>query len=371
VKRSAPLDRDEDALLAHLRHDGGLTVQTRAGLAAKAFAHTAAYDAAIAAWFQRDETFPGQLGPVYERIQVLRYGENPHQRAAWYAESDDSWGLASAVQHQGKELSYNNILDTDAAWGMVGEFDEPCVAIVKHTNPAGVATADSLEAAYARALEGDPVSAFGGIVAANQPVDRATAERIVQIFTEVVVAPGFDADALSVLAGKENLRVLEVARAEPAGGGPPAAVRSVHGGLLVQDADVGPHQEEQWKVVTAAQPDERTLADLRFAWRVCKHTKSNAIVVADNRQVVGIGAGQMSRVDSVRIAVEKSDGRAEGAVLASDAFFPFRDGPDAAIAAGIRAIVQPGGSVRDEEVIAAADEAGAEVVLTGRRHFRH
>ncbi len=371
---------DYGDLLDELGEHDGVTAATRHRLATKAFAHTASYDAAVAAWFQRDEVFPEQLGPVYRRLQSLRYGENPHQRAAYYADaSGPAWGLASAVQHHGKELSYNNILDTDAAWGMAREFTEPCVAIIKHTNPAGLALADELEEAYELALEGDPVSAFGGIVAANRPIDAATAERITAKFTEVVIAPGFDGDALEVLRTKKNLRVLEVTRPEVGvvradperDAAPPITLRSVQGGLLVQDADVEAEPVDEWKVVTAAQPDEATMADLRFAWRVCKHVKSNAIVLARADQLVGAGAGQMSRVDAVQLAVEKSRGRADGSVLASDAFFPFRDGPDAAADAGVRAIVQPGGSVRDDEVIAAADERGIAMVLTGRRHFRH
>ncbi len=385
---------DYQRVVDELDDAGGLTAATRHDLARKAFMHTAAYDAAVASWFQRDEPFPEQYTPVYRLLQTLRYGENPHQRAAYYADaSGPAWGLVSAVQHHGKELSYNNLLDTDAAWAMATDFDETCVAIIKHTNPAGLAVADDLVTAYDRALEGDPVSSFGGIVAANRPIDRATAERIVDIFTEVVVAPGYDDDALEVLAGKKNLRVLEVTRPERADGrgdradgrgdgavirddpdrdgAPYVVARSVQGGLLVQDADVAPEDHDSWKVATAQQPGEATMADLRFAWQVCKHVKSNAIVLVEDRQVVGIGAGQMSRVDAVRLAVEKSDGRAGGSVLASDAFFPFRDGPDAAAEAGVVAIVQPGGSIRDEEVVEAADEHGLAMVLTGRRHFRH
>ncbi len=367
---------DYDEVLAELGTHGGLTAATRHRLAAKAFAHTATYDAAVSAWFHRGEAFPERITPAYRRVDTLRYGENPHQRAAYYVDAGGpTWGLASAVQHHGKELSYNNLLDTDAAWGMANEFTQPCIVIVKHTNPAGLAIAERLEVAYERALEGDPVSAFGGIVAANRPVDAATAERITAIFTEVVVAPGYDDDALEVLRTKANLRVLEVLRpvltVEREDSTPPLTLRSIQGGLLVQDADVAGAPVEEWEVVTETQPDETTMADLVFAWRVARHVKSNAIVLASGAQVVGIGAGQMSRVDSVRIAVEKSRGRADGSVLASDAFFPFRDGPDVAIDAGISAIVQPGGSVRDDEVVAACDERGVPMVLTGMRHFRH
>jgi phosphoribosylaminoimidazolecarboxamide formyltransferase / IMP cyclohydrolase len=359
---------DYPRVLDQLGEHGGLTLDLRRELAATAFRHTAAYDAELAAWFQRDEEFPTQLGLALPRVAVLRYGENPHQGAALYARPGGG-GVAAAEQLHGKELSYNNLLDTDAAWGMAVDLDEPCVAIIKHTNPAGYAVAADLETAYVRALEGDPVSAFGGIVAVNRPVDLATARRISEVFTEVVIAPGYDEDALELLRSRRNLRILRMAAAErPASGW---QLRSVSGGLLVQDADLEEEEFESWRVVTSAQPDDAVLADLRFAWTVAKHTKSNAIVLVKDRQLVGAGAGQMSRVDSVRLAVERSGGRHAGAVLASDAFFPFRDGPDAAADAGVTALVQPGGSVRDDEVIAAADERGLVMVLTGRRHFRH
>jgi phosphoribosylaminoimidazolecarboxamide formyltransferase / IMP cyclohydrolase len=359
---------DYDAVLADLDEHDGLTADLRARLASQAFQHTAAYDAAVAAWFQRDQPFPAQLSLALPRASELRYGENPHQAAAFYTHGAPV-GLAAADQLHGKELSYNNLLDTDAAWGMAIDLDEPCVAIIKHTNPAGYAVADELVTAYTRALEGDPVSAFGGIVAANRPIDRATAERISEVFTEVVIAPGFDDGALEVLRAKANLRLLAMPSAQRPQQG--WQLRSVVGGLLVQDADVGDEPWDDWEVVSAAKPDDTMLADLRFAWTACKHTKSNAIVLAKDRQVVGVGAGQMSRVDSVRLAVERSGDRHTGAVLASDAFFPFRDGPDAAAAAGVTAIVQPGGSKRDDEVVAAADEHGIAMVFTGRRHFRH
>jgi phosphoribosylaminoimidazolecarboxamide formyltransferase / IMP cyclohydrolase len=359
---------DYDAVLADLDAHGGLTADLRARLASRAFQHTAAYDAAVASWFQRDQAFPEQLSLALPRAAELRYGENPHQAAAFYTHGAPV-GLAVAEQLHGKELSYNNLLDTDAAWAMAVDLDEPCVAIIKHTNPAGYAVADSLSAAYDRALEGDPVSAFGGIVAANRPIDRPTAQRISDVFTEVVIAPGFDDDALEVLRAKANLRLLSMPSARrPVRGW---QLRSVVGGLLVQDADVGDEPWDDWEVVTATQPDDAALADLRFAWTACKHTKSNAIVLAKDRQVVGVGAGQMSRVDSVRLAVDRSGDRHTGSVLASDAFFPFRDGPNAAAAAGITAIVQPGGSKRDDEVVAAADGHGIAMVFTGRRHFRH
>ena len=361
--------QDYAEVLGHVQRDGGLSAAMRAELAARAFSATAAYDADVRDWLNRDQRFPSRFGPVYGKAQDLRYGENPHQAAAYYTERGAPWGLGSAEQLGGKELSYNNLLDTDAAWNMVMDFDEPCVVIVKHTNPAGLAVAGTLAEAYPRALAGDAVSAFGGIVAANREIDAATAEQIAKVFTEVVAAPGFAAEALEVFRAKANLRLLRVDRPRP-----PAralTLRSVSGGLLVQDADLAAEVPQEWHVPTQAEPDPDTMAELRFAWQVCKHVKSNAIVLTADRAVVGVGAGQMSRVDSVRMAVEKSAGRVAGAVLASDAFFPFRDGPDLALEAGVRAVVSPGGSVRDDEVVRACDEHGVPMVFTGRRHFRH
>ena len=362
---------DYDAVLTHLGEDGGLTSTTRRELAAKAFAHVAAYDAAIANWFHRDDEWPRWVHLALTRPdEPLRYGENPHQGAALYVDGlDPSRGLASAEQLHGKALSYNNYLDTDAAWGMAADFADPCVAIIKHMNPAGLAIAGTLEDAYVKSLAGDPVSAFGGIVAVNRTLDAATATRIVEVFTEVVIAPDFDEDALDVLRTKKNLRILRM----PDFATPSATrvLRSVNGAMLVQDGDVHAEEHDTWRVVSARQPDEALLGELRFAWQAAKHVKSNAIVLTKDRAIVGCGAGQMSRVDSVRLSVEKSGDRHVGAVLASDAFFPFRDGPDAAAEAGVVAIVQPGGSVRDDEVVAAADEHDLVMVMTGRRHFRH
>lgn len=360
---------DYGDLLAELRAHGGVTSATRARLAAKAFARTAAYDADIAAWMARDEPFPARYGPVYAKAHDLRYGENPHQGAAYYVERGAGWGLGSARQLGGNPLSYNNLLDTDAAWAAVTDFDSPCVVIVKHTNPAGLAVASCLADAYPRALAGDPLSAFGGIVAVNRPLDEATARQIVEVFTEVVVAPSFSDGALETLRTRRKLRLLEITR--PDQPGRRLVTRTVSGGLLVQEADVTPEEPSSWTVPTAAKPDDATFAELAFAWTVCKHVKSNAIVLTRDRAVVGVGAGQPSRVDSVRIAIVKSGGRAGGSVLASDAFFPFRDGPDLALDAGVAALVQPGGSVRDAETIAACDERNIPMVLTGRRHFRH
>lgn len=363
---------DYQRVVDELRAHGGLSGALRRQLAQRAFRHTARYDAAVASWFDSDDP-PAQLSLALTRSASLRYGENPHQSAALYAFDDPPTGVAGAHQLHGKQLSYNNLIDTDAAWGMVVEQPEPCVAVIKHTNPAGYATAAVLEEAYARALDGDPVSAFGGIVAANRTIDAATAQRISEIFTEVVIAPDYEPEALAILTTRANLRILQCPLVDLSAstGTPALALRSIDGGILVQHVDAGTEPWDDWQVVTDVAPDEATLADLRFAWIAAKHTKSNAIVLANAGQVVGVGAGQMSRVDSVRLAVERSGGRHRGSVLASDAFFPFRDGPDAAAAAQVRAIVQPGGSVRDDEVIAAANEHGIPMVFTGRRHFRH
>jgi phosphoribosylaminoimidazolecarboxamide formyltransferase / IMP cyclohydrolase len=360
---------DYDEVLARVRTDGGLSGEVRTSLAARAFSHTATYDADVRDWLHRDEAFPERLGPVYRKTQDLRYGENPHQAAAYYTERGAPHGLGSAEQLGGKELSYNNLLDTDAAWSLASDLDEPCIAIIKHMNPAGVAVAASLAEAYPLAFAGDEVSVFGGIVAANRPMDADTARQIAAVFTEVVVAPGYSEDALEILRTKKNLRILHITR--PTAPARQRVLRTVSGGLLAQDADIAAEQHASWTVATHAQPDDATIAELRFAWTVCKHVKSNAIVLTRGGAAVGVGAGQMSRVDSVRIAVEKSGGRHTGAVLASDAFFPFADGPEAAVAAGVTAMVSPGGSVRDAEVIAACDAAGVPMVFTGRRHFRH
>ena len=353
-----------DALAA----EGGTRLALRRGLAAAAFARTAAYDAAIAAWAaaREGESLPERLVMVATRRQSLRYGENPHQRAAFYATGG---GLADAVQVQGKELSYNNLNDLDAALAAVSAFAEPAVVIVKHANPCGVATGPDVAAAWQRALACDPVSAFGGIVALNRALDARVAAAIGGIFTEAIIAPAADEAARAVLAAKRNLRLLLGATAP--GTGP--VLRSIAGGLLVQTADdftVGP---ADLAVVTRRVPTETETADLLFAFRVAKHVKSNAIVLARSGATVGIGAGQMSRVDAARIAALKAQdaGLAGPCVAASDAFFPFADGLAAVIAAGARAVIQPGGSLRDAEVIAAADAAGIAMVFTGKRHFRH
>jgi len=364
---------------------GSLSYQFRQRLAAKAFARTAAYDAAISGWFAEAlsiehpawRAFGGKLE------QVMRYGENPHQDAAFYVGGDARPGVATARQLQGKQLSYNNINDTDAAYELVGEFDPArtaAVAIIKHANPCGVAEGETLRDAYLKALACDPVSAFGGIVAVNRTLDAAAAEEIVKIFTEVIVAPDATAEAIAIVAAKKNLRLLLVGGL-PDPRAPGVTVKSVAGGLLVQSRDAGVVDDLDLKVVTRRAPSERELADLKFAFRVAKHVKSNAIVYVRDGATVGVGAGQMSRVDSSRIAARKAADAAEaaglaepmtkGSVVASDAFFPFADGLLSAIEAGATAVIQPGGSMNDSQVIAAADEAGIAMVFTGMRHFRH
>jgi len=350
---------------------GGTTAAERRTLAAKAFARTAAYDTAVAGWMGPGTGFPERLAVGGRLRQTLRYGENPHQGAAFYAADGPggSWGLGAARQLAGKELSYNNLLDADAALALAAEHgDRPFAAIVKHTNPCGAAFGATLEGAYAAALEGDPVSAYGGVVGLSRPLDAATAKRVAAIFTEVVVAPGFDDEALAVLAGKPSLRLVEVGPARPAGW---LSVRSVAGGLLAQEPDPGADDPATWDLQAGDPPGPELLADLALAWSVSAHVKSNAIVLARDGRVVGVGAGQPSRVDSVRIAVAKAGERARGAVAGSDAFFPFPDGVEALAAAGVLAVAQPGGSVRDPEVTAAAAAAGMAMLHTGRRHFRH
>ena len=359
-------------LLGRLVADGGTDEPYRRRQAAKAFARTAAYDAAIAAWLAAEtgaDVFPERLTLSGQLRQRLRYGENPHQAAAFYV-TDPAAGLGAARQAQGKELSYNNLADADAALALVAEFHEPAVAIVKHANPCGVAIGRHLAGAHAKALACDPVSAFGGIVACNRPLDGAAAEAVARVFTEVVIAPGVDEAAQAVFAAKPNLRLLLLDRMPKAAG---REARTLLGGLLIQDRDTVALDPTELKVVTERAPSEGELRDLLFAWSVVKHVKSNAIVLARDGATVGIGAGQMSRVDAVELAARKAERHAGSrpCVVASDAFFPVPDGLEAAIAVGATAAIQPGGSVRDAEVIAAADRAGVAMVLTGRRHFRH
>ncbi|MEO8845732.1 MAG: bifunctional phosphoribosylaminoimidazolecarboxamide formyltransferase/IMP cyclohydrolase [Kofleriaceae bacterium] len=382
---------DYAAVLAALRA-GGITAALRLQLAAKAFSHTAAYDSAIAAYLTsvddataaRDQppvrrALPDTLGVQWRRLYELRYGENPHQKAAFYADARSPLAtisnrptIASAEVLGGKQLSYNNILDLDAALGLCLEFTAPTAIVVKHNNPCGVATHAELATAYRNAREADPQSAFGGIVAVNREVDEALAKLLIETFLECVVAPGYSAAARDLLASKKNLRLV-AARGTWA---PPTdqlawSVRTIAGGALVQTVDHGMVDLDAAKVATKRAPTVAERADLAFAWRVAKHVKSNAIVFAKDGVTVGIGAGQMSRVDSVRICERKAGDKLKGAVVASDAFFPFRDGVEVLAAAGARAVVQPGGSVRDEEVIAAADESDLAMLFTGMRHFRH
>ncbi len=374
---------DYGAVMAEMDAGGGnVSLALRKRLAAAAFARTASYDAAISQWFAGElgETFPKRLAVGCSLKQTLRYGENPHQQAAFYTAGQARPGIATAEQLQGKELSFNNLNDTDAAFECVAELDAPAVAIIKHANPCGVAIAADIRGAYLKALACDPSSAFGGIVAVNRALDGATAEEIVKLFTEVVIAPAADAQARAAFAARKNLRLL-ITGGLPDPAAPGVTLRSVAGGYLAQTRDAGRVAEADLKVVTKRAPSAAERADLLFAFRVAKHVKSNAIVYAKDGATVGIGAGQMSRVDSARIAAWKAreaaeaagerDSRAKGSVVASDAFFPFADGLLAAAEAGATAVIQPGGSLRDDEVIAAADRVGLAMVFTGMRHFRH
>jgi len=356
--------------LRWLRERGEIPPEVRRRWAAQAFLHTAYYDAVIARVLGELaglEPLGDRLVRAWRKVRDLRYGENPHQRAAVYREplaGRDT--LAACEPLGGKELSYNNLLDAHAAWALACEFQQPAAVVVKHTNPCGCAVADTLPEAVAGALRGDPTSAFGGIVACNRAVDRDSAAALQEVFLEVVVAPGFDPDALELLRRRRNLRLLS-----PSADWGELELRTLPGGVLVQEPDRLGWDPAGLRVVTTRQPTEAEWRSLQFAWTVCKHTKSNAIVLARGTEVVGVGAGQMSRVDSVRVAVQKAGQRARGAVLASDAFFPFPDGVEEAARAGVVAFVQPGGSVRDAEVVAAAEAAGCAMVFTGVRHFRH
>jgi phosphoribosylaminoimidazolecarboxamide formyltransferase/IMP cyclohydrolase len=370
---------DYAVVLDEIREHGNVSEGTRRRLAEAAFAHTAAYDAAIAEWLAaRDDTagaLPRSIALVLERQQELRYGENPHQRAARYRRvgADDDW-WAAVTQHGGRELSFINLIDAEAAWSLchavVGDGEaEVAAAIVKHANPCGVAVGRDLAAVYARAFEADPVSAFGGIVAVTGRIDGSLAEAVVaHPLADVLIAYGYDLDALALFAARrKNMRVLAAPRPQA----PLLAFRQFAGGCLVQEADPAGGRSDEWRVVTARQPTADQLDDAELAWRVCARTTSNAIVLARSGQVVGVGCGQQNRRDAARLAAEKAAGRAEGGAAASDAFFPFRDGLDAVCDAGVAVVVQPGGSVHDDEVIAAANERGVAMVLTGERHFRH
>ena len=374
---------DYDLILKEMEATAGSTgLDLRLSLARKAFARTASYDAAVAQWFQREasETFPEILTLAASLKEKLRYGENPHQQAAFYVSGVARPGVATAKQLQGKELSYNNLNDTDAAFELAAEFSEPALVIVKHANPCGVAVARNLREAWDKALACDPVSAFGGIIAMNRPLDAATAEAISKLFAEVVIAPSIEPGALDILKKKTALRILDAgSMPDPNESG--MTLKSLAGGYLVQNRDAGRVNANELKTVTQRAPSQAEISDMIFAFAVAKHVKSNAIVFAKDGATVGIGAGQMSRVDSVRIAAQKgadaakaagkSESLIKGSVVASDAFFPFADGLEAAIAAGASAAIQPGGSVRDKEVISCADKAGIAMVFTGMRHFRH
>ncbi|HXX21805.1 MAG TPA: bifunctional phosphoribosylaminoimidazolecarboxamide formyltransferase/IMP cyclohydrolase [Terriglobia bacterium] len=366
---------DYSLVLAELRgNKGSISRETRARLARKAFATTAAYDGAISTTLQRwagGAALPERLHLNYRKTLDLRYGENPHQRAALYVDpAAGGRGLASARQLQGKELSFNNLVDLEAAWRLVREFDEPTTVIIKHTNPCGVGSATTLAESYQRALDVDPVSAFGSVIALNRPLDADTAEAMSKLFVEAVVAPGYEPVALERLGEKKNLRLLEMLASDEEG----LQLKAIGGGLLVQSPDTLGACPQDWQCVTERQPTEGEMRGLIFAWRVVKHVKSNAIVYAREGVLVGVGAGQMSRVDSVRLGAIKArelKHSLEGTVVASDAFFPFPDGVEEAARAGASAVVQPGGSVRDKEVIEAANQLGLAMMFTGARHFRH
>ena len=365
-------------LLAAVRA-GGFTLDARRRLAARAFAHTAAYDTAVSAWFAsvyapdemaRETGWPAVAGAQWRRRDVLRYGENPHQRAALY-ESAGGAGLAQARQLHGKQMSYNNYVDADAAWRATWDFAQPCVAIIKHTNPCGIAIDSDIADAYRKAHACDPMSAFGGIIAANRPVTEALASQVAEVLTEVIVAPAFDDAAIDVLTAKKNLRLLCCA---PPGAGPGVEWRPITGGVLMQSADridAPGDDPAAWELRSGSPVDTGTLADLAFAWRACRAVKSNAIVLASGGATVGVGMGQVNRVDSARLAVSRAGERARGAVAASDAYFPFPDGLEVLTQAGVRAVVQPGGSIRDGKVVACADAAGISLYFTGTRHFFH
>jgi phosphoribosylaminoimidazolecarboxamide formyltransferase / IMP cyclohydrolase len=367
---------DYEPIAAELEQQGGtLTRETKWRLAQKAFATTAAYDSAIASTLERitadsfqvqpEGPFPASLRFSFHKVLDLRYGENPHQKAAMYSDGSGA-GVANARQLQGKELSYNNIVDLQAAWDLAQEFEEPVVAIIKHTNPCGTATGKTLAEAYKRALECDPVSAFGGVIGVNRPIDAAAAEEMHKLFLEVIAAPAFDAAAKAKFASKKNLRLVEVVPASQKW-----VLKNVSGGMLVQDNDTRALSDADLKVVTKRPPTPEETRALLFAWKVCKHVKSNAIVYARDGQTVGVGAGQMSRVDSAKIGAMKAQLPLKGTVAASDAFFPFPDGVEEIANAGATAIIQPGGSQRDPEVIEAADRLGLAMLFTGVRHFRH
>jgi len=357
-----------DEIIAAIKSATGIDAAMRRSLAAEAFAVTAQYDAQVARWFNEETAaLPSRMSLHLTREDTLRYGENPHQQGARYRiEGTTSW-WSTAQQLGGKEMSYLNVLDGEAAWNLVSSFNEPCVAIIKHANPCGLAVAENIETAYERALACDPISAFGGVVALNQLVNLSVAEQVIDIFTEVVIAPAFMPDALELLQTKKNLRIIVAER--PTGG--QLHMRSIDGGLLVQESDVVETPVDSWRVVSVATPTKAQLADAAVAWIACASVSSNAITLVRDGQAVGIGGGQQNRVDATRLACERAGERAHGAVAASDAFFPFRDGPDMLARHGVAVVVQPGGSQRDEESIASANEHGIVMIFTDIRHFKH
>ena len=358
----------------HEMESGAVALETRRRLSRDAFAHTARYDSLIAAYLTEkwDDGFPPILNQPFEKVQELRYGENPHQSAALYKESSPLPSeIISARQLQGKELSFNNFIDLNAGWELVKEFDKGAVVIIKHTNPCGVAIGEDQLKTFIGAREVDPISAFGGILGFNRPVTAQTAEEIVKNFVEAVVAPGFDPEALKLFATKKNVRLMQMPEIGSSTDAEKFDLKRIGGGLLVQSRDVLTYVEGQLKEVGARKPNDREMEDMQLAWIVAKHVKSNAIVYAKDHEILGIGAGQMSRVDSARVAIEKARKSLQGAVMASDAFFPFRDSVDEAAKNGITAIISPGGSIRDEEVLQAAEEHKIAMVFTGTRHFKH
>ena len=372
------VDPADYKLVVEKLRQGDLALDERKRLAQKAFQHVAAYDTAISQYLRQDmEGFPEEMTVALKKRYELRYGENPHQMAAFYAEqvvgTGQETGITRAEQLWGKELSFNNILDADAAWGAVTDFSAPAVAVIKHTNPCGLASHDDIAEAYRRALSGDPVAAFGGIVASNRKVTQAMAEEMKSVFYEIVIAPEYEVEALRILKRKKNLRIL-VAELPPDYGTVPAGYldfRRVKGGFLIQDSDSLPEDSVKLKMATKREPTKAEVEDLLFAWRAVKHVKSNAIVLVKDKTLLGMGAGQPSRIVSAQVAKEKAGGKTKGSVLASDAMFPFPDVVEAAAAAGVTAIIQPGGSIRDEDSIKAADKHNIAMVFTGVRHFRH
>lgn len=359
-----------EEILNLLKQDNHLPTACRLALAKEAFAHTASYDVAIANYMSgilQEGPTPPEYVSAYEKVTDLRYGENPHQQAAFYKEIGAAHGMGALKQLHGKELSYNNIVDMEAAWNMVWEFTDPAACIIKHTNPCGAATANTLHDAYISAYKADSVSAFGGIVALNRPVDALTAKEMSSIFLEVIMAPAFTEEALTILKEKKNIRLIELSKPESG----QVTVKKVSGGLLVQTEDDMVEDVDTYTVVTKTQPTPEQWKALKFAWKLVKHVKSNAILISNDRHTLGIGAGQMNRVGSAKIALEQAGDAAKGAVMASDAFFPFGDTVETAGNHGIAAIIQPGGSIRDDESIKAADEAGIAMVFTGIRHFKH